>query len=71
MLEQFKMGKILPLTYTRPKKVTSQPLQLQSRESLSEHSEGSVHSGNSGSSVGIPSSLTFDKIINGGTCPVR
>jgi hypothetical protein len=67
------MVKLLTLTYTRPKKVSPEPLRNESRASLSEKSEGSVksgHSGNSGSSAGIPESLTFDNIINGGTCPV-
>lgn len=61
----------VPLTYTRPKHVASS--NRSSRESLAESqkSEGSVKSGNSGSSYsGIPESLAFDKIVNGGTCPV-
>lgn len=57
---------LFSLTYTRPKHVDSQSL----RESVSEKSEGSVKSGRSGYSAGIPDSLTFDNIINGGTCPV-
>ncbi len=61
----------VPLTYTRPKHVA--PSNRSSRESLAESqkSEGSVRSGNSGNSYsGIPESLAFDKIVNGGTCPV-
>lgn len=34
------------------------------------NSDGSVKSGRSGGSNGIPDSLTFDRIMNGGTCPV-
>lgn len=62
------MVKLLPLTYTRPKHVEKNP---RNRDSFHEQdaSEGSVRSGNSGSSAGIPDSLAFDKIISGGTCP--
>ena len=61
---------LLPLTYTRPKRVDRLP---RDRNSFHEQdaSEGSVRSGNSGSSAGIPDSLAFDKIMNGATCPVR
>lgn len=64
----------VPLTYTRPKLVApSNTSSRSSRESLTESKyDGSVKSGNSGSSYsGIPDSLAFDKIVNGGTCPVR
>ena len=63
----------VPLTYTRPKHVASSNRSSRSsRESLTESKyDGSVKSGNSGSSSsGIPNSLAFDKIVNGGTCPV-
>lgn len=58
------------LTYTRPKHVDAQS--LASRESIAESKTGdSMHSGTSGYSAnGIPDSLAFDNIINGGTCPV-
>lgn len=57
----------VPLTYTRPKHVDTQSL-----ASVAESKTGdSVHSGTSGySGNGIPESLAFDNIINGGTCPV-
>lgn len=60
---------LLSLTYTRPKHVDLQS--QRSRESLTDgKSEGSVRSGQSGSSSGVPDSLAFDNIMNGGTCPV-
>ncbi|KAK9443068.1 Regulator of G protein signaling superfamily [Metarhizium brunneum] len=59
----------LSLTYTRPQHVEQQSLQ-RSRESLSdEKTDGSVKSGRSGHSAGIPDSLSFDNVMNGGTCP--
>lgn len=68
------MGWLLPLTYTRPKRVDTENHRRRSEDSstaASETSDGSIKSGNSGASLGIPSSLTFDKIMSGGTCPVR
>ncbi|KAJ4865066.1 hypothetical protein T069G_01596 [Trichoderma breve] len=59
---------LLSLQYRRPKKVDSETYQ-QRREALEEAAEGSVKSGVSGASSGIPDALSFDKIINGGTCP--
>jgi hypothetical protein len=41
-----------------------------SERDTSPRSDGSIKSGYSAHS-GIPDSLTFDRIINGGTCPVR
>lgn len=61
------MPRLLSLTYTRPKRVAS----VESRGSVEDvRSEGSVRSGRSGCSAGIPDSLAFDNIMNGGTCPV-
>ncbi|KXJ93766.1 hypothetical protein Micbo1qcDRAFT_201723 [Microdochium bolleyi] len=57
---------LLPLSYRRPAFVDKQQFR-QSYTSLDE--KGSVHSGHSASSAGIPDALAFDKIINGGTCP--
>jgi hypothetical protein len=61
---------VLSLTYRRPEYVDKE----QYRESNSSLSlvkgDASVRSGRSGASLGIPDALTFDKIINGGTCPV-
>lgn len=60
----------IDLTYTRPKRVDNAGFR-RSQESLAlSTGSGSVKSGNSGHSAGIPDSLTFDKIVNGGTCPV-
>ncbi|KAM0231357.1 hypothetical protein ACHAP5_011095 [Fusarium lateritium] len=66
---------LLPLTYTRPKHVDQHSprnsVAISNRNSLSdgEKTDGSVKSGFSSYSSSIPDSLTFDKIINGGTCP--
>lgn len=57
------------LQYRRPKKVDPETYR-QARKSL-EEGEGSVRSGLSGASFGIPEALSFDRIINGGACPVR
>jgi len=67
------MGWLLPLTYTRPRHVDTDDARHSEDSAMttSDKSDGSVKSGNSGASSGIPDSLTFDKIINGGTCPVR
>ncbi|PNY26248.1 Regulator of G protein signaling superfamily [Tolypocladium capitatum] len=60
------MGRLLSLTYTRPKHVDS----LQCPDSLADvKNEGSARSEGSGSSAGVPDSLAFDNIMNGGTCP--
>lgn len=65
---------LLPLTYTRPKHVDQRSYRSNSSSSDSlsdaEKTDGSVNSGFSGYSSGIPDSLAFDNIINGGTCPV-
>ncbi|RBR16436.1 uncharacterized protein FIESC28_06984 [Fusarium coffeatum] len=64
---------LLPLTYTRPKHVDQRSYRSNSSSSDSlsdaEKTDGSVNSGFSGYSSGIPDSLAFDNIINGGTCP--
>lgn len=61
------MGRLFSLTYTRPKYVDS----LQSRDSVTDvMDEGSVRSGGSGCSGGIPASLSFDNIMDGAACPV-
>ncbi|KAI9813553.1 MAG: hypothetical protein M1832_006284 [Thelocarpon impressellum] len=57
---------VYSLTYRRPAHVAS------SNSSISEKTQsihGSLESGNSGMSHGIPDALSFDKIIAGGTCP--
>ncbi|KAI6777853.1 uncharacterized protein J7T54_002751 [Emericellopsis cladophorae] len=68
---------LLPLTYTRPKYVPQESFSGVSiattddggsDKEISPRSDVSVRSGQSGQS-GIPDSLTFDRIMNGGTCP--
>ncbi|KAJ1336034.1 Regulator of G protein signaling domain-containing protein [Microdochium nivale] len=54
------------LKYRRPAYVDNHQFRM-SLTSLDE--KGSVRSGQSASSAGIPDALAFDKIINGGTCP--
>lgn len=61
---------VYPLTYRRPSHVTAS-----SRDSLNgDEKQRSIHesiqSGNSALSHGIPAALSFDRIIEGGTCPV-
>ncbi|KAL7796480.1 hypothetical protein V8C37DRAFT_371831 [Trichoderma ceciliae] len=59
--------KLFSLRYRRPKKVDSET--YRQRRELLEEAEGSVKSGSSGASAGIPDALSFDRIISGGTCP--
>ncbi|UKZ47511.1 hypothetical protein TrVGV298_001730 [Trichoderma virens] len=59
---------LLSVLYRRPKKVDPETYR-QRREALEEAAEASVKSGVSGVSAGIPDALSFDRIINGGTCP--
>jgi hypothetical protein len=58
------MGAV-PFTYTRPKHVSQQSLS----SSAPRLSTDSDESAQSGCSNGIPNSLAFDRIIQGGTCP--
>jgi len=55
---------VLSLSYRRPAHV--------SRDSINSENSGGAESQTSGSSCpyGIPDALSFDRIINGGTCPV-
>ncbi|KAL7938232.1 hypothetical protein V8C35DRAFT_145202 [Trichoderma chlorosporum] len=59
---------ILSLQYRRPKKVDAETYQ-QRREVLEEATEVSVKSVVSDVSAGVPDALSFDRIVNGGTCP--
>ncbi|KAL0938003.1 uncharacterized protein CTRU02_207734 [Colletotrichum truncatum] len=68
---------LLPLTYRRPVYVNGSTFQ-QSSSDVSENgstdekvsnASSSMRSGKSGTPSGIPESLAFDKIIDGGTCP--
>ncbi|CRK17162.1 hypothetical protein BN1723_002331 [Verticillium longisporum] len=58
---------LLSLTYRRPQYVDDSSFR-DSASSLNEKSNSSLRSGRSGT-TGIPESLAFDRIINGGTCP--
>ncbi|KAH8199731.1 hypothetical protein TruAng_006076 [Truncatella angustata] len=61
---------ILSLTYRRPQLVDRDSFRRYiSNDGLSEKEDGSLKSGQSGHSSGVPDALTFDKIISGGTCP--
>ncbi|KAK1500916.1 hypothetical protein CTAM01_06368 [Colletotrichum tamarilloi] len=67
---------LLPLTYRRPVYVSNTSSARGSTSDVSDsgnekqsNTSSSLRSGNSGKLQGIPESLTFDKIINGGTCP--
>lgn len=56
---------VYSLTYRRPSHVTS------SGDSIhGDQKPESFTSGSSGVSAGIPDALSFDNIINNGTCPV-
>ncbi|KAK4673728.1 hypothetical protein QC763_114510 [Podospora pseudopauciseta] len=66
---------LLPLNYRRPALV-ERPATSASQVSTQQSEEGSVNQGDtslksirSGSSGGIPPPLSFDRIIEGGTCP--
>ncbi|KAI0803560.1 hypothetical protein GGR55DRAFT_691605 [Xylaria sp. FL0064] len=61
---------LLPLSYRRPSHVSKNELRRSDSSSqFDEKADGSLKSGHSGASLGIPEALTFDNIINGGTCP--
>lgn len=62
---------LLPLNYRRPGHVDKEDLLRTTASNEFSHARNtSLESGRSGASSGIPDALTFDKIINGGTCPV-
>jgi hypothetical protein len=56
---------VYSLTYRRPAHVNSSTASLDGENKPESHNSGS-----SGSSAGIPDALSFDNIINNGTCPV-
>ncbi|OLN86138.1 hypothetical protein CCHL11_05296 [Colletotrichum chlorophyti] len=65
---------LLPLNYRRPVYVNNSAGESSSDVSDSgdekqSSTSSSLRYGKSGTPAGIPESLTFDKIINGGTCP--
>lgn len=59
---------VYSLTYRRPPHVASSNASLNGEEKT--RSIGGA-SQSSGLSYGIPDALSFDRIISGGTCPVR
>lgn len=61
---------ILPLTYSRPSYVSKDEFR-RSQSSLGDKDQaGSVYSGKSRVSGGVPEEISFDKVINGETCSV-
>jgi hypothetical protein len=62
---------LLPLNYRRPDYVGKGDfIRSEGSVDFDNKSKESLRSGRSGASSGIPDALTFDRIINGGTCPV-
>ncbi|KAH8661910.1 hypothetical protein BX600DRAFT_498527 [Xylariales sp. PMI_506] len=61
---------LLSLNYRRPQYVDNDEFkQCDMNDSDLDKEYGSLKSGRSGTSAGVPDALTFDKIVNGGTCP--
>lgn len=61
---------VYSLTYRRPAYVDCPVSSSWSIEERIKSVDGSVKSGSTGMSGGIPDALSFDRIISGGTCPV-
>ena len=61
---------LLSLTYKRPSYVSDHDFRL-SQSSFGEKEKASLRSGEAGVKGGIPSALTFEKVMSGMTCPVR
>jgi hypothetical protein len=63
---------VYSLSYRRPARATlADNASATSTETKRETIRGSVKSGSSAMSNGIPEALSFDNIVAGGTCPVR
>ena len=60
---------VYSLSYRRPSRISSSQESLSGEEKQKSINE-SFYSHSSGMSNGIPEALSFDKILNGGTCPV-
>ncbi|KAI0423090.1 hypothetical protein F5X98DRAFT_360187 [Xylaria grammica] len=61
---------LLPLNYRRPDHVSDEDVRRnETSVECDEKADASLKSGYSGTSPGIPDALTFDRILNGGTCP--
>lgn len=56
---------VYSLTYRRPLHVDSSAASVNGEDKAESYTSGS-----SGNSAGIPEALSFDNIINNGTCPV-
>ena len=61
---------VYSLTYRRPPHVDSARASINGSEKTKSIDQGSISSRGSSVFAGIPDALSFDKIINGGTCPV-
>lgn len=57
---------VYSLTYRRPAHVNSSTASINGQDKPESYTSGS-----SGSTAGIPDALSFDNILNNGTCPVR
>ncbi|KAI9788871.1 MAG: hypothetical protein M1816_006535 [Peltula sp. TS41687] len=60
---------VFQLTYRRPAYVNCPVSATWSTEEKVKSLDGSIKSGSTGMSNGIPDALSFDRIISGGTCP--
>ena len=61
---------VYSLTYRRPPYVGSARASFSGDEKPKSLGESTIGSSGSGVIAGIPDALSFDRIINGGTCPV-
>lgn len=61
---------VYSLTYRRPPHVSSARASLNGDEKTKSVGGSTVDSQSTCVSHGIPDALSFDRIINGGTCPV-
>jgi hypothetical protein len=61
---------VYSLTYRRPVYTPNSGRSSVTSMEAFGSSNASLNSGKSGTPAGIPDALAFDKIVNGGTCPV-
>ena len=61
---------VYSLTYRRPAHIDSARASVSGDEKPRSLGDASIDSQTSGSALGIPDALSFDRIIAGGTCPV-
>jgi hypothetical protein len=64
---------VYSLDYRRPSRVSHVSVSHESIDGTEKQRsiDESIKSSSSGMSQGIPEALSFDRIISGGTCPVR